>query len=300
MTVIPKFFGNIRVIAIMVYGAILGRLYLRKFEPETLCYCLSMGMERLLDIYRPKSSLKKTLPVIVWFHGGAWEVGNRRAIERIVVEQLDKGFALVSVSYSHTDVAQWPVQCPAAKAAIRYLRANADQLGLDAEKLFAAGMSAGAHMALILGVSSEHHALNGELGGHLEEATNVSGVLALYPLVDFLSVRKDFDGLIDYYAEDSPVTRLLGESLVNAPHKSDLASPLKLIDGTCPPVFILHGDADPVVPVDQSVIMHDELLAAGVDSELMLMPGYTHGDYKFNQGEPAAKISAFLKNLAVD
>ena len=299
MASILNFFRNLKVIAIMVYSAILGRAYLRKFKPETLCYCRSMGDDRLLDIYRPKSPSAETLPTIVWFHGGAWKMGDRKAVERIAAEQLERGFALVSVSYSLSDVAQWPVQCHEAKAAIRYLRANAGRLGLNPDKLIAAGMSAGAHMACILGVSADHEQLNGQLGEHLEQATKVMGVLALYPPTDFLSVSKDFDGLLDYYAEDSPVTQLLGESISTAPQKSNLASPLRLFEGTCPPTFLLHGDADPIVPVDQSVIMHEKLLGAGIDSQLMRIPGYTHGDHRFNQGVAAEKITAYLKHRAI-
>ncbi|MBT5053631.1 MAG: alpha/beta hydrolase [Gammaproteobacteria bacterium] len=197
-----------------------------------------------------------------------------------------------------SDVAQWPVQCHEAKAAIRFLRANAGALGLNPDKLIAAGMSAGAHMACILGVSSDHARLNGELGEHLEESTEVMGVLALYPPTDFLSVRKDFDGLLDYYAEDSPVTQLLGESITSAPEKSNLASPLRRFTGACPPTLFLHGEADPIVPVEQSVILHETLLAAGVDSDLMRLAGYTHGDHRFNRGAPAERINAYLKNRA--
>jgi len=298
MTSVINFFRNLKLLAIMVYSAMLGRAYLRKFEPETLCYCRSMGTERLLDIYRPKSNAKEALPTIVWFHGGAWKMGDRKAVERIAAEQLECGFALVSVSYSLSDVAQWPVQCHEAKAAIRFLRANAGALGLNPDKLIAAGMSAGAHMACILGVSSDHAQLNGQLGEHLEETTEVTGVLALYPPTDFLSVPKDFDGLLDYYAEDSPVTQLLGESITRAPEKSDLASPLSRFTGACPPTLFLHGEADPIVPVEQSVILHETLLAAGVDSDLMRLAGYTHGDHRFNRGAPAERINAYLKNRA--
>ena len=88
MTAIRNFFRNLKVIGIMVYSAILGRAYLSKFTPETLCYCHSEGEERLLDIYRPVSPSAEPLPVIVWFHGGAWKMGNRKAIERIAAEQL--------------------------------------------------------------------------------------------------------------------------------------------------------------------------------------------------------------------
>jgi acetyl esterase/lipase len=195
-------------------------------------------------------------------------------------------------------VAQWPVQCHEAKAAIRFLRANAGALGLNPDRLIAAGMSAGAHMACILGVSSDHAQLNGELGEHLEESTEVMGVLALYPPTDFLSVSKDFDGLLDYYAEDSPVTQLLGESITSAPEKSNLASLLRRYTGACPPTLFLHGEADPIVPVEQSVILHETLLAAGVDSDLMRLAGYTHGDHRFNRGAPAERINAYLKNRA--
>jgi acetyl esterase/lipase len=300
MTAIRNFFRNLKVIGIMVYSAILGRAYLSKFTPEALCYCHSEGEERLLDIYRPVSPSAEPLPVIVWFHGGAWKMGNRKAIERIAAEQLARGFALVSVSYSLSDVAQWPVQCHEAKAAIRYLRANADTLGLNSDMLIAAGMSAGGHMACMLGVSAEHEQLNGQLGEHLDQSNQVQGVLALYPPTDFLAVLKDFDGLLDYYAEDSPVTALLGESIATAPQKSDLASPLKLVQSSCPPTFLLHGDADPIVPVEQSVMMHEALLSAGVDSQLMCIAGYTHGDYRFNRDEPAARMSAFLKKTALN
>ena len=299
MTSIINFFRNLKLIGIMVFSAVLGRIYLRKFKPETLCFCRSMGYERLLDIYRPKSASAKRLPTIVWFHGGAWKMGDRKAIERIAAEQLERGFALVSVIYSLSDTAQWPVQCHEAKAAIRYLRANAPRLGLDPNKLIAAGMSAGAHMACILGVSADHKQLNGQLGEHLEETTKVMGVLALYPPTDFLSISKDWDGLLDYYSKDSPVTELLGESIATAPQKSNLASPLKLFERNCPPTLFLHGDADPIVPANQSIIMHEKLQAAGIDSQLMLLPGYTHGDHRFNRGEAAAKITAFLEDLAI-
>ena len=120
----------------------------------------------------------------------------------------------------------------------------------------------------------------------------------MYPPTDFLSVSKDFDGLLDYYAEDSPVTQLLGESITSAPEKSNLASLLRRYTGACPPTLFLHGEADPIVPVEQSVILHETLLAAGVDSDLMHLAGYTHGDHRFNRCAPAERINAYLKNRA--
>lgn len=303
MALIRNIFRQAKTISSMVYSIVLGRAYLKKYAPETLVYCQSVGEERLLDLYRPLAASSKPLPVIVWFHGGAWKMGSRRSVERIVAEQLQRGFAVASVSYSLSDRAHWPVQCNEAKAAVRYLRANADRLGLNPDKIIAAGMSAGGHMACVLGVSAEHQQLNGELGEHLHESSQVQGVLALYPPTDFLSVPKTFDGLMDYYAADSPISALLGESIETAPHKSDLASPLKLLQSlsshaSCPPTLLLHGDADPIVPVAQSELLHSALQGLGLDSQLIRIANYTHGDYRFNRHRPAQNICDFLDRLA--
>lgn len=293
---------QVKTISSMVYSIVLGRAFLKAYSPNTLAYCESLGEQKQLDLYRPLTPPSTPLPVIVWFHGGAWKMGNRSSIERIIAEQLERGFAVASVSYTLSDRAQWPTQCHEAKAAIRYLRANASDLGLNPEKVIAAGMSAGAHMACTLGVTAQHDTLNGQLGEHTEQSTAVQGVLALYPPTDFLAVPKNFDGLLDYYAEDSPVTQLLGATIEAAPHKSDLASPLKLLNNSgstpaCPPALLLHGKADPIVPVEQSELMHASMKSLGLDSELMLVDGYTHGDYRFNRDEPAQRIHQFLDRL---
>jgi len=293
---------QVKTISSMVYSIVQGRAYLKPYTPETLGYCDSVGEVKQLDLYRPLTSSKTPLPVIVWFHGGAWKMGNRTSIERVVAEQLTRGFAVASVSYTLSDRAQWPTQCFEAKAAIRYLRANATELGIDPNKIIAGGMSAGAHMACMLGVTAEHELLNGKLGEHTDQPTAVQGVLALYPPTDFLSVPKNFDGLLDYYAEEAPVSQLLGETIEAAPHKSDMASPLKHLQESasnpaCPPTLLLHGTADPIVPVEQSELMHAGLQSLGLDSELMLVDGYTHGDHRFNRDEPAQRIHRFLDRL---
>ena len=297
---IYNYFRNLKLISVMVISAIWAGFYQRKFKPETIRYCLSQGEERFMDIYRPEDPSSQLIPTIVWFHGGAWKIGNRKAIERVALQQVEHGFALVSVSYSLSDLAKWPVQCHEAKAAVRYLRANAESLGLDADRLITAGMSAGAHIACVLAVSADHEQLNGQLGEFTNHTTEVAGALAFYPPTDFLSVEEDFDGLLDYYAEDSPVTDLLGETILVAPQKADLASPLKLLRGGCPPIFFLHGDADPIVPVEQSVLMHEALLDVGADSQLMRVPGYTHGDPRFNLGECSERVSAFMRKFVAD
>jgi len=81
-----------------------------------------------------------------------------------------------------------------------------------------------------------------------------------------------------------------------------LASPLKLLQSStaataCPPTLLLHGKADPIVPVEQSELLHNVLQALAIDSELVLIDGYTHGDYRFNLDEPAERIHSFFAGL---
>lgn len=294
MRLIRNIFRQIKVIGIMGFSLVQGRAYLKKHSPKTMVYCHSAGGDMQLDLYMPETVSGDSLPLIVWFHGGAWKLGSRLDMEKVVAEQLEKGFAIASVSYSLSKVARWPVQIHEAKAALRYLRGNAEALGLDEQRFIAAGMSAGAHMACMLGVSAQNDDLNGALGEHEDQSNAVQGVLALYPPTDFRAVPEDYDGLLDYYAEKSPVTELLGESIRVAPQKSDLASPVRQATPECPPVLILHGREDPIVPFSQSELLHETLSEMGVDSQLMLFDDYTHGDYHFNQGQPAEAVNSFF------
>jgi len=138
--------------------------------------------------------------------------------------------------------------------------------------------------------------LSGNLGDHGEVSSNVNAVIALYPPTDFLSMPKNFDGLIDYYSSDSPVAKLLGEPLSTAKDKAKLASPLQHVTNKCPPMLLLHGDKDPIVPVEQSKILHAALCNVGVDCQLHILSGYTHGDYRFNLGPGEKHIDDFLES----
>ncbi|HEB26227.1 MAG TPA: alpha/beta hydrolase, partial [Porticoccus sp.] len=196
----PLFLRNIKFLGLMVLGIIMGRAASKKLTHQTYEYALREGVSLELDLFLPESGAShsnKPCPLIIWFHGGGWQMGSRESIELAAVKQVARGYAVASVSYSLTDVALWPAQAHEAKAAVRWLRANAGKFNINPEQFVAWGMSAGGHIAAILGTSADVEELNGELGN--EKISNaVQAVIAFYPPTDFLQMVND--GLLDHFA----------------------------------------------------------------------------------------------------
>ena len=112
----------------------------------------------LLDIYQPRDAISNgTSPLVIWIHGGAWRAGSKTSVP--VKRLLDHGFAIASVDYRLSPVAKFPAQVHDIKAAIRFLRANADGHNFDTNRFFIAGSSAGGHLAALVGVTNGHKEL---------------------------------------------------------------------------------------------------------------------------------------------
>jgi acetyl esterase/lipase len=292
---------QIRVMAALIYSAIRGRMAASKHAPETMTYATRESLPLKLDLYFPsdRGTAEAPLPLIIWFHGGGWILGSRKDIEKIVIDQLDRGFAVASVSYTLAETSDgtkthWPVQCHEANAAVRFLRANAASLGLDPESFIAWGMSAGAHMAAMVGVTTGKPDLEGTLGDQTGVSSRVQAIVTYYPPTDFASVPRDFDGTLDYYDEASPVTKLLGATLDKASTEAELASVVQHVQSDSPPFFIVHGERDPIVPASQSRLLARRLRETGVPHTLNINETYTHGDFGFNKGRYADAVEAFL------
>ena len=115
-----KFFKQIHVMTALVYGAIRGRMAAAKHEPQTLTYLLREGKELALDLYLPKIIDNTPLPLLIWFHGGGWVIGSRKDIEKVIIDQVNRGYAVASVSYTLAETkdgikTHWPVQCHEVK-----------------------------------------------------------------------------------------------------------------------------------------------------------------------------------------
>lgn len=231
-----------------------------------------------LDLYIPKRPRLRRLPIIVFFHGGGWSQGDKSEGAGRLMPLVRTGrYAGISVGYRLSGEAVWPAQIHDAKAAIRWIRANADRYKLDASHIGVWGRSSGGHMALMLGLSGEVPDLEGGIGPHggvsskVNAAANFSGVTDIPALIGQPSD-------INRTRPDAPEALLLGGPLRERAAQARAASPLTYITRNDMPVLTVHGTQDRTVPYDQALRLDKALRNAGVSSYFVTVSG-GHGDF---------------------
>lgn len=245
-----------------------------------------------LDLYVPEKHEGK-LPLIVWIHGGGWQSGSKeqwRSAEKFTTQ----GYAVASINYRLSGQAIFPAQIEDCKAAIRWLRANAEKYGLAPERVAVWGSSAGGHLAALVGTSGDVANLEGKVGGNLEQSSRVQAVVDYYGPTDLIAMCKT-PGSQRHAAAGSPESKLLGGPVLEQQKQASLADPLTYIDAEDPPYFIVHGADDPVVPKEQSKLLHAALEKAGVSSTLTILPGASHGGPEFSDAALVERVGEFLK-----
>jgi len=265
---------------------------------ETFVYAKRGIFRKRLTLYLPDgASAAQPCPLIVYLHGGGWIVGHRLLLQPAVLKQLERGYAVATVSYTFTHLAQWPTQAHEAKAAIRWLRGNAERFHLDPECFIMWGLSAGGHISSNVGASSGTEHLEGTLGEYLDVSSEVHGVLAWYPPTDLSQMKNHgfFATLTNIAA-----SALIGGWLSKHIEKTQLANPVHYIHQGTPPFYLLHGSKDTIVNQDQSVILYNALQKAGIASTYVPLDGFYHGDVRFNKAEHVAGMEDFLDGIAVN
>jgi acetyl esterase/lipase len=244
------------------------------------------GHERhKLDLYLPKAKDQQPdvpaskRPLVIWIHGGAWRAGSKNGCPAGPL--VERGFVVASINYRLSNHAVFPAQIHDCKAAIRWLRANADEYGIDAEKVGVWGSSAGGHLVALLGTSGDVKDLEGDLG-NLDQSSRVQAVCDWFGPTDLLLMNQQAGefGTMDHDAPNSPESQLLGGTLQQVPDKAKRASPLTYVTSDDPPFLIVHGDQDPLVPWQQSQMLTDSLKAAKCKVTFTIVSGAGHGRFK--------------------
>lgn len=154
-----------------------------------LSYAIAVGFRRLsMDIWLPRKAATTAVPLVVWIHGGAFQLGDRRELPPTfapdsVFRLLNQaGIACATVDYRHSLEAPFPAQLHDIKAAVRYLRHHADDLGIDSDRIGGAwgGESAGGHLAALLGLTGQREDLEGGGLGVQGHPSSVSAVVDFY------------------------------------------------------------------------------------------------------------------------
>jgi acetyl esterase/lipase len=234
-----------------------------------------------LDVWVPESPSRA--PLVVWIHGGAWMMGDRRYLpetlrpNQVFDELLAAGLAVASIDYRHALEAPFPAQLHDAKAAIRWLRAFGEELGISTERIGVMGESAGGHLAALVGLTAHRPDLEGD-HGVVGPSSAVDVVVDWYGPSDFSTMPRmqppphiaaKLEPAMLVPPEDQLTRGLEGAALADA-------SPISHVTPDAPPFLLVHGTADWLVPYAQSEQLHAALTAAGVDSRLVPVEGAQH------------------------
>lgn len=222
------------------------------------------GRDLKADVYRPPGDVQNA-PAVVLVHGGSWRMGDRTQLRGYGIMLGRAGYVCVAPEYRLLGESPWPGQIHDVKAAIRWTRANASELGVDPARIAVEGNSAGAHLALLAAGTAGVADFEGE-GGNAGVDSSVAAVVAVYAPTLF------FDG--EHESGGIPFQALV-ESGGDA-ESVRLASPVRHVDANFPPTLLIHGTSDTTVPVSASLRMYESLVEAGVPVDLHLYAEQPH------------------------
>jgi acetyl esterase/lipase len=265
---------------------------------ESAIVYATVGGEKLeLDLAIPAGD--GPFPCVVMFHGGAWQLGSRRQLSAgrrdgsgktgpSWIEQVaEKGYVAASVSYRLAPKHKFPAMIEDARAAVRFLRAGAKKYKIDADRFAAMGFSAGGHLALLCGLADKDAGF--DVGENLDVSGKVQCVIDFFGPTD-LKLYATSEGI-----EDGYLVPVFGKEAKTDPAVYKKASPISYVCKDCPPVLMLHGTFDLIVPVKHSELLHKALTDAGATAELVTVPFGGHGGWGAKEmAKPTAEVFKFL------
>jgi acetyl esterase/lipase len=249
----------------------------------------------LLDLYVPDVPGEALLPLIIWHSGSAWfsntakDSGDAVAIAE---EFTARGYAVATISIRSSFDARFPAQGYDVRAAVRWLRENADEYGVDPDRFAFMGNSSGGWATAFAATTSDIMQLSGETGVD-GTSSAVQVAVPFFPPTDFLSMDQfaaDNNLPMGFaYPHDSPTSpegfliECPGEvfpvallSIQDCPAETEEADPSSYIDGAEIPIWVLHGLADPLLPFNQSQLVYETTTAEGNEARFTIVPSAGH------------------------
>ncbi|WP_062464213.1 alpha/beta hydrolase [Demequina soli] len=257
---------------------------------QEVVYASRVGYRPLtLDLYAPADAWdpvggpasERRYPAVVWIHGGAFRLGSKSLLPTFLEEAdffrrlVRAGFVVAAIDYRLSSEARWPAQLLDVRAAIRWLRGRADEVGVSTQAIAVWGESAGAHLAASAGIRGDRT--------HPDEEPylplpSVAAIVDWYGPSNFalMDTQATVDALQVHDAPDSPESVLLGAPVQQAPELVADADPATHVASGCPPILIRHGVRDRLVPFGQSLHLASALERAGADVRLRPVEGADH------------------------
>ncbi len=253
---------------------------------EDVVYGKGGDVELHLDLAKPRDSTEPR-PCVLVIHGGAWRGGDKRMHAEQVLDLAQRGYVAATIQYRLCPKAAFPAQVEDVKCAVRYLRAHHEQYGLDKGRLGAVGFSAGAHLAMLLGVMGPDDGLEGS-GGWPDESSQVQAVVSFAGPTEL--------GAADIPEVSRPLVRdFLGGTREERPEAYRQSSPVTYASRGDAAVLLFQGTKDPLVPFTQAFRMVERLTEAEVPGRVELLLGAGHGWSGTEQQRSFAEMYTFLE-----
>jgi acetyl esterase/lipase len=239
------------------------------------------------DLYLSPNASKPT-PILINIHGGGWKSGVKET-QGGFNSFFKAGFAVANMEYRLSGQATAPAAIEDTRCMLIYLIKNAKALNIDPNKIIIMGGSAGGHLALMGGLLANDHRFDINCPGI--ENVKVAAIIDKYGIMDVWDWTYGPE-----HKSSSPKLWLGDKANDNAFIKS--VSPISYVTKNSPPIFIVHGDADPTVPYQQSVDLFKKLQDLGVKSQFITVEGGLHGKFdKEKNNEINAAILEFIAGL---
>lgn len=264
---------------------------------KDVVYASASSAEKL-DLYLPSGS--GPFPLVIMIHGGGFMMGDKAdggglsGVDQLVAA----GYAVASINYRLSAEAKYPAQINDAKAAVRFLRANAATYKLNPDKFASFGASAGGNLAALLGTTCGVKELEGDLG-NTGVSSCVQAVVDWFGPIDFLAMDSQFAGTscpANHNDASSPESQLMGAAIQTVADKVKTTNPMNYIDPSDPPFFIENGSADCNIPPIQNKNLADGLSKA-IGAERVSytqIEGAGHGGSQFNTDANLKLVVDFL------
>lgn len=259
------------------------------------------GMRQLrMTLEIPRTKVKK--PAVIYFPGGGFTTADHEKFSELRRALADAGFVVAAAEYRPVP-SRFPALLNDAKAAVRYVRAHADELGVDPARIAVLGDSAGGYLSQMTGVTNGEKGF--DEGDWLDVSSDVQAAVTFYGISDLTSIGEGFGEEADKVHASPAVTEALlvhgpafggfpGASIFSDPEKTRAASPIGHIDGSEPPFLILHGAKDRLVSPAQSAKLYRALKDKGVQADYILVENAAHGDLPWFQKPVIDRVVGWL------
>jgi acetyl esterase/lipase len=252
-------------------------------------YVKSGDWEGKMDLYLPPKANGPS-PIVINIHGGGWNKGVKES-QTGFNTFFKNGFAVANISYRLSQQATAPAAVQDVRCALIYLVKHAKELNIDPERIIVMGGSSGGHLALMAGLLANDHRFDQNCKG--VENVKVAAIIDKYGISDV------WEWAYGPNKTSKSAVQWLGDKAKDKDFAMSV-SPVTYVSKNSPPVFIVHGDADPTVPYQHSVALHKKLEEAGVKTKFITVEGGVHGKFeKEKNSEINKEIIVFLKEVGV-